>query len=93
MMSERMKPRQNEVRTAAEIRDQTDCFDIVSFQSTAHEVEDHQFTKTDPRTVFLLAFLAGMGAVLALAAAHWLMERSIDVGLMPPAPALQKYVD
>ena len=92
-MSERLASAQGVSGSSAEGESQIDGSDIVLFHSTAHEVEDHQFTKTDPRSVFVLALLAGLGAVLALAAAHWLMERSIDAGLMPPAPALQKYVD
>lgn len=82
-----------DARAGAEIDDKIDGSDIVLFHSTAHEVEDHQFTKTDPRSAFLLALFAGLGTLLALAVTHWLMARAIDASLIPAPPALQNYVN
>lgn len=69
--------------------------EIVLFHSTADELdaEDYHFTKTDPRSVFVLAMGAACYCVFALAAAHWLMVKGIEEGLLPPSPALQHYVE
>ncbi len=69
--------------------------DIVLFHSTAAEIdpEDYHFTKTDPRSVFLLALAAAIASVLGIAAAHLSMIKSIEWGLLPPSPALQHYVE
>lgn len=67
--------------------------DIVLFHSTAAEFKDHQFSKTDPRSVFILALIVAACAVLGLALAHWLMLEAIDAGWLSAPPALQGYVD
>ena len=67
--------------------------DVVLFHCTADEVEDYTYTKTEPRSVFWLAMLAGLLCVIGVAAAESTMSALIDNGYMAHSPALQPLVE